>query len=124
MNYIECIQKEIKEVEKIISSKKDLIVKYPDDKILISSLKTFEQRKRDLLRKIEPSKNRTLDEELEYVQELIIENKKLQKQSPYHKKELEAILSALKKFENEVLTKLNSYNHNKDLNIKMETKNF
>ena len=117
----EIIQKEIEKVDEIISSNKELILKYPEDKTLLLSLQSFEGRKKDLLFDIELKKDRTLEEELKLIQKTIADNKKLQKEAPHYKEDLEKMLKGLKKYENQLLNELNPHNNPSDLNIKVES---
>ena len=124
MNEIESYEKVIEKIDKMISSIKKDISDDPDDKISHSSLRTFETLKKKFLFKIELKKDRTLEEELKLVQKVIGENKDLQKENPYNKKELEIMLKGLEKYENQLLNELKQDNYPDNLNIKMETKNF
>jgi len=124
MNDVENYEKVIEKIDKMISSIKKDISEDPDDKISHSSLRTFEAMKKKYLFKIELEKDRTLEEELQLVQKVIVENKALQKQNPYNKKELKIMLKDFEKYENQLLNELKQFNHQNDINIKMETKNF
>jgi len=124
MNEIESIQILIKKVDNVISSIKEGISKYPEDKILPLSLNTFETLKKELLYDIELEKDKTLEEELKHIQKVIIENKQFQKENPSIKKELEKMLKGFERYENQLLAELNQHSPQDNLNIKMETKNF
>jgi len=122
MNHEENIQKEIEKVNERISSKKELLSKHPNDKGLILSLKSFEKRKDDLTHELNQSNDRTLEEELEHIQNLILENEKLQKQFPNEKNKLKKTLTGLKKLENEIFKKIKQYNKLNIVNLKIKSK--